>query len=155
MPEKIEHLNEGTSFKDAVDDLKSAVKNEKFREPSIIDDLDELEKKIDQVNKNISLPLTTEQKINMLNQIFPIHLGDRVRNKHSEDGIVESVSIDPRGVLYLVGYKEHETHWEREDQIKKISSYSASDKDFTPSLFKTDIPDTKLPKPDPDLSDRY
>ena len=110
-----EHLNEGTSFKDAV-------KNEKS---SIIDDLDELEKKIDEVNENIPdrtsirPPLTNEQKIDMLNQIFPIHLGDKVRNKHSEDGIVESVSIDPRGVLYLVGYKEHETHWEREDQIKK------------------------------------
>ena len=135
-----EHLNEGTSFKDAV-------KNEKS---SIIDDLDELEKKIDEVNENIPdrtsirPPLTNEQKIDMLNQIFPIHLGDKVRNKHSEDGIVESVSIDPRGVLYLVGYKEHKTYWEREDQIKKISSYGPSDDDSPPfPPFKTDIPINK------------
>jgi hypothetical protein len=110
-----------------------------------MEDLDELEKKIDEVNRDIPdrtsirPPLTNEQKIDMLNQIFPIHLGDRVRNKHSEDGIVESVSIDPRGVLYLVGYKEHETHWEREDQIQKISSYGSKDINLTP--FKTDIPE--------------
>lgn len=112
---------------------------------NIMEDLDELEKKIDEVNRDIPdrtsirPPLTNEQKIDMLNQIFPIHLGDRVRNKHSEDGIVESVSIDPRGVLYLVGYKEHETHWEREDQIQKISSYGSKDINLTP--FKTDIPE--------------
>lgn len=137
MPEDTEYLPTGQTEK--------LGENIGLNEKTIMEDLDELEKKIDEVNKDIPdrtsirPPLTNEQKIDMLNQIFPIHLGDKVRNKHSEDGIVESVSIDPRGVLYLVGYKEHETHWEREDQIQKISSYGSKDINLTP--FKTDIPE--------------
>ena len=135
MPEDTEYLPTGQ--------VEKLDENMGMRaKPSIIDDLDKLEQKIDEVNRDIPdrirPPLTNEQKIDMLNQIFPIHLGDKVRNKHSEDGIVESVSIDPRGVLYLVGYKEHKTYWEREDQIKKISSYGPSGNDS--SSFKTDIP---------------
>jgi len=144
MPEDTEYLPTGQVEK--LDENMGM--RAKFKEPSIIDDLDKLEQKIDEVNRDIPNrirpPLTNEQKIDMLNQIFPIHLGDKVRNKHSEDGIVESVSIDPRGVLYLVGYKEHKTYWEREDQIKKISSYGPSDDDSPPfPPFKTDIPINK------------
>jgi len=144
MPEDTEYLPTGQVEK--LDENMGM--RAKFKEPSIIDDLDKLEQKIDEVNRDIPdrirPPLTNEQKIDMLNQIFPIHLGDKVRNKHSEDGIVESVSIDPRGVLYLVGYKEHKTYWEREDQIKKISSYGPSDDDSPPfPPFKTDIPINK------------
>jgi len=145
MPEDTEYLPTGQVEK--LDENMGM--RAKFKEPSIIDDLDKLEQKIDEVNRDIPdrirPPLTNEQKIDMLNQIFPIHLGDKVRNKHSEDGIVESVSIDPRGVLYLVGYKEHKTYWEREDQIKKISSYGPSDDDSPPfPPFKTDIPTHKV-----------
>ena len=141
MPEDTEYLPTGQ--------VEKLDENMGMRaKPSIIDDLDKLEQKIDEVNRDIPdrirPPLTNEQKIDMLNQIFPIHLGDKVRNKHSEDGIVESVSIDPRGVLYLVGYKEHKTYWEREDQIKKIPSYGPSDDDSPPfPPFKTDIPINK------------
>jgi len=122
-----------------------------FKEPSILDDLDKLEAKIDEVNKNIPEPnkmirppLTNQQKIDMLNQIFSFRLGDKVRNLFSEDGIIEMVGIDRRGVIYLVEFKENNTKWLSEDQMKKI--YVSGGDGVLPGPgpypFRTDIPET-------------
>jgi len=86
-------------------------------------------------------PMTIEQKINMLGKIFPFSIGDRIRNKLSEDGIVEMVGLDNRGVLYLINYKDQKTKWESEGFIKKNNSYKSSQEDPTlnKSSIKTDI----------------
>lgn len=63
--------------------------------------------------------LTNEEKLEMLDKIFDIHLDSRVRNRHLEDGIVEMVGIDYRGVQYLVRYKDHKLVWENDQTIKK------------------------------------
>jgi hypothetical protein len=77
----------------------------------------------------------------MLSQIFPIQLGSKVRNKHCEDGIVEMVAIDFRGVLYLVEYKNHESSWEAENQIDIINDFGASERDTDAKkpTIRTDI----------------
>ena len=140
MPDDKEKINEGMGM------------GADFKEPSITDDLDTLESKIDEVNKMISPdrrsirpPLTNEQKIKMLDMIFPIHLGDKIKNKHGLKGYVTSVSIDHRGVLYLIEYPKHETHWETEYAIEKISSHTDSDTPTPPGPIplRTDIPDEK------------
>jgi alpha-glucuronidase len=132
-----ENMGMKDRFKDTLDELEKT--------PLIIDALDELEKKIDKVNENIppiQPPLTKEEKIEMMNMIFPIQLGDKVKNKHNEEGYVESVCIDRRGVMYLVGYQKHELIWESEYQIKKISPYSANEEvSHKEKSIKTDIPD--------------
>ena len=127
------------------------------------DALDELEKKMDDVNKDIPSPdkmsmhppLTREDKIRMINMLFPISLGDHVKNKHGEEGYVETVAIDQRGVLYLINYKKHSTIWESSYQIEKISPYFATESDSHRKTegksIKTDIPDPSevAPKPNP------
>jgi hypothetical protein len=115
-------------------------------ETTLLDDLDELEKRIDQVNPDkmsMRPPLTHEQKIKLLDLLFPIKLGSRVQNKHMEVGYVESVSIDRRGVLYLTRYKDQNTTWETEFDIEDISSQKDVPKPDTTSSSSivTDIPD--------------
>ena len=63
--------------------------------------------------------LTNEEKLEMLDKIFDIRLDSKVRNRHLEDGIVEMVGIDYRGVQYLVRYKGHKLVWENDQTIKK------------------------------------
>jgi len=155
MPDDKAEMKEGMGMKDHFEDTLDELEKEK-KEP-ILNTLDELEKKIDEVNKCISPqpdkmsirpPLTKEQKIKMLNLIFPISLGDKVKNKHDEEGFVESVCIDHRGVIYLVCYQKHEIIWESEYQIKKISPYFANEEVSPippgPLPRKTDIPDPKF-----------
>ena len=86
-------------------------------------------------------PMTIERKIHMLGKIFPLAINDRVRNLLSEDGIVEMVGLDDRGVLYLIKYKDQKTKWESEHSIKKNDSYKSSQEDSTldKSSIKTDI----------------
>lgn len=86
-------------------------------------------------------PMTFERKLYMISKLFPIELGSRVRNKLGEDGIVEMVGIDHRGVLYLVLYKDQNTKWESEAQIKQITSYGSSPSAKNNIKPKTDIPD--------------
>ena len=153
MPDDKVEINEGMGmkdhFKDTLDELE--------KDPPIIDALDELEKKINEVSKCISPqpdkmsirpPLTKEQKIKMINMIFPISLGDKVKNKHDEKGFVESVCIDHRGVIYLVSYPKHNQIWESEYQIEKISPYFATEgvsgNKGVEKPPKTDIPDPKF-----------
>jgi hypothetical protein len=146
-------IDEGMGMKDHFEDTLDELEK---KDSSIIDALDELEKKIDEVNKYISPqpdkmsiqpPLTKEQKIKLMNMVFPISLGDKVKNKFDEEGYVESVCIDHRGVIYLVAYKTHELIWESEYQIKKISPYfateSVSHRKTEEKSIKTDIPDNK------------
>ena len=145
MPDDKVEINERMGMKDHFEDTLEA--------------LDELEEKIDKVNKNITgeskdpdrmsirPPLTKEEKIRMMNMIFPISLGDKVKNKHNEEGFVESVCIDQRGVIYLVLYQKHELIWESSYQIEKISPYFANDGvpigESGSKTPKTDIPDPK------------
>jgi hypothetical protein len=139
--------NQNDDNKENIESMNESMKlKSEFKDP-VIDDLDKLEKKIDEVNKNITSgskmirpPLTNQEKIDMLNMIFPIQLGSKVRNKHSEDGIVETVAIDRRGVIYFVEYKEQRSKWESEDQIRKIAQYGEDDKvPPGPLPFRTDI----------------
>ena len=136
--DKVE-INERMGMKDHFEDTLGA--------------LDDLEKKIDEVNKDIPSPdkmsmhppLTREDKIRMINMLFPISLGDKVKNKHGEEGYVETVAIDKRGVIYLINYKKHNTIWESSYQIEKISPYFATESDHIgedrSKAVKTDIPD--------------
>ena len=152
-------MNEGMGLKDHFEETIDQ------NSDPIMDALDELEKNIDKVNRcippqsdkmSIRPPLTKEEKIRMINMIFPISLGDKVKNKFDEVGYVESVCIDHRGVLYLVTYQKHELIWESDYQIRKISPYSSNDglydgpDDQRPlRTAKTDIPDTRTVKTDP------
>jgi hypothetical protein len=157
MPDDKVEMNEGMGMKDHFKDTLDELEKTKVETPPIINALDELEKKIDEVSKCISPqpdkmsirpPLTKEQKIKMINMIFPISLGDKVKNKFNEEGFVESVCIDHRGVIYLVCYQKHELIWESEYQIEKISPYTATEsvspKSDNLNVPKTDIPDPKF-----------
>jgi len=133
MPDDIEHIEEGMIFKDPI-------------ENEFPNDLDTIEKRINELQEKIENQeeeelMTIEQKINMLGKIFPLSIGDRVRNLLSEDGIVEMVGLDDRGVLYLIKYKEQNTKWESEHSIKKNDSYKSSQEDsaLNKSSIKTDI----------------
>jgi hypothetical protein len=79
--------------------------------------LEDIEKRINELSDN---KITNEKKLEMLDRIFDIRLDSRVRNRHSEDGIVEMVGIDYRGVQYLVRYKGHKLVWENDLTIKKV-----------------------------------
>jgi hypothetical protein len=132
MPDDIEYIEEGMKFKDPI-------------ENEFPNDLDTIEKRINKLQEKIENQeeelMTIEQKINMLGKIFPLSIGDRVRNLLSEDGIVEMVGLDDRGVLYLIKYKEQNTKWESEHSIKKNVSYKSSQEDsaLNKSSIKTDI----------------
>lgn len=172
MPNQKEpNLREGMGFKDAI----KTEKNDFDKIESKIDELDKrisgtgekqplgiigesqdqeepltLGRKIDKILRQqrpfTILSLSIEEKIQLIDFLFPIALGDEVRNKFDEVGYVESVSIDRRGVLYLVRYKTHEILWESEYQIEKISLHLSSDEvseEKQPNLIKTDIPDPK------------
>lgn len=85
--------------------------------------------------------LDNEQKVALINLIFRFQLGDRVRNKLGEDGFIDCVGIDYRGVIYLVRYPKHEKVWESEMDIKKLN-YPIEPKEDRDSSekVKTDIP---------------
>jgi len=141
MPDyKIEQIN--PNINGIAEDMifKDPIENE------FPNDLDTIEKRINELQEKIENQeeeelMTIEQKINMLGKIFPLSIGDRVRNLLSEDGIVEMVGLDDRGVLYLIKYKEQNTKWESEHSIKKNDSYKSSQEDsaLNKSSIKTDI----------------
>ncbi len=160
-----EHLEEGVGMKDEVDekglrgvrselegDLDTLMEGkDKLDDDMVKPDLDAIEKRIDEMaDKGLSddcdqePPMTTDRKIHMLAKIFGFAIGDRVKNVLDEEGIVDLVGLDRRGVLYLVQYKENNVRWEAEDCIKKNLSYvSYKDDDIVaqdPNI-KTDIPE--------------
>ena len=115
-------------------------------------DLDAIEKRIDEMEDDIIAddcdreePMTTDRKIHMLSKIFAFAIGDRIKNLLDEEGIVDLVGLDRRGVLYLVQYKENNMRWEQEQSITKspYKDFPIEDKIPTDPTFKTDIPDKK------------
>ena len=116
------------------------------------EDLNIIEKRINKLQEDCDQgedqeePMTLDRKIFMLSKIFPFAIGDRVRNKLSEDGIIDLVGLDNRGVIYLVRYKEGKVLWEHEGFIQKISSFSGSQDDSLnkkPSI-KTDVNESDI-----------
>ena len=106
-------------------------------------DMDEIEKRIDSLSENIKKekPTDIHEQISLLDQIFTFGVGDRIRNKLNESGIIEMVALDYRGVLYLVQYKEGVSRWQSDDQISKDASYQAyKDDSKKEGKIKTDIP---------------
>ena len=104
-----------------------------------------------EIRRRSILPiLTPNEKIELMGMLFPIGLGDRVRNKLTEDGIVEMVGVDHRGALYLVMYKDQTSRWESEAQIEKTQTYGPGPlpPGPIPGPFdkKTDVPDPKAVK---------
>lgn len=125
MPDNIEHIEEGMKFKDPLET-----------------DLDGIEKRVDELQETMSEdreePMTIDRKIHMLGKIFPLSIGDHVRNSLDEDGIIDLVGLDDRGVIYLVKYKGGILTWET--NLTKTSKYPATKEDPTlKSDIKTDI----------------
>jgi hypothetical protein len=130
-------MEEGMGIKD----------NQKTDDPTPYDktQLDDIEKRVDELQESCDQeePMTVERKIYMLSKIFPHAIGDRVKNRFDEQGIIDLVGLDHRGVIYLVQYKDQVKEWEAEGQIKKIPSNLASQenvKEKTEASLKTDIP---------------
>ena len=111
-------------------------------------DLDTIEKRIDEMTDNCDReePMTVDRKIHMMAKIFKFAIGDRVKNLLDEEGIVDLVGLDRRGVLYLVQYKENNVRWEAEDCLTKNLSYvSYKDDDIVAQdpKIQTDIPEDR------------
>lgn len=161
---KTEQLNEGINFKAAVDDLKSAIKDEKPAD--LPEDL------VDQMRIG-----------HLVRSMFKFPLGTKVKNRHGEEGYVEMCGIDFRGETYLVNMPNDHRIWYTPGEIRAIRQslsddfYDDSDdpdvpvkplpKSDFPDAIKKDIPDiaaetkkirkeiNKLPPADPDISDFY
>lgn len=134
----IEKVKESIGMDDQKTDNPSSY--EEQMEKAKEEDIDDLGVERDDCDQEE--PMTKERAIHMMDKIFPIKLGSRVRNKHQEDGIVEMVGVDFRGVLYLVAYQGHESSWESEHTIKVLDRFG-SDKeisDMRETVAKTDIP---------------
>lgn len=88
---------------------------------------------------------TLEDKIKMLAEIFPFALGDRVRNRHQENGFIEMVGLDERGVQYLVRYADNNRVWELDAHISKQKFGQENETVHVKESIglKTDIPDPK------------
>jgi len=109
-----------------IEKIDETMKSESKTE--VLDDLEEIEKKIKMLDpRNQEEPIDYEKKVEMLDLLFPIRLGNKVENKHKEIGYVGSVCIDRRGVLYLVRYEGHKEIWETEFDIKDITFKSESE----------------------------
>jgi hypothetical protein len=169
MPEdndKVERLEEGMNFKEAVDDLKSAIKDEK---PA-----------------NLPEDLIDQMRVNQLvRSMFKFPLGTKVKNRHGEEGYIELAGIDFRGEIYMVNMPNNHRIWYvpeelREIQMSKFDDFNGLDESDDPDeptkpLPKSDFPDavkktvtdiiaetkqikeeiSKLPPADPNLSDLY
>ena len=129
-PKDENQIQEGMSF--------SGKSNPKFVPP----DLDAIEKRVNELEESTDQeePMTLDRKIHLLSKIFPFAIGDMVKNKFNEDGYIDSVSLDDRGVLYLIQYKENRLRWESESKIRKNTPNidSQDDMDKRPEI-KTDI----------------
>ena len=129
----------GKRGKTMIDDIEHIEEGMKFKDP-FETGLDTIEKRIDELNEefNREKPMTIEQKIHMLGRIFPLAIGDHVRNSLDEDGVIDMIGFDDRGVIYLVKYKGGILTWET--NLTKTSKYPATKEDPTlkPEV-KTDI----------------
>lgn len=112
-------------------------------------DLDSIGERIDKMQDEMKCdqeePMTTDRKIYMLSKIFAFAIGDRIKNLLDEEGIVDLVGLDRRGVLYLVQYKENVMRWEVEECIRKIDQFFSPGVDSPDDpTFKTDIISKKV-----------
>ena len=149
-----EHLEENMGLEDnQIDDLSDLMEkidklDPEFTKPdldAIEDRIDEMEDKMIADDSDREEPMTTDRKIHMLSKIFAFAIGDRIKNLLDEEGIVDLVGLDRRGVLYLVQYKENNMRWEPEESITKspYKDFPIEDKIPNDPTFKTDIPDKK------------
>lgn len=162
---KVEHLNEGMNFKNAVDELKSAIKDEKPIE--------------------MPMDIVDQMRIGQLvRSMFKFPLGTRVKNRHGEEGYIELAGIDFRGEIYMVNMPNNHRIWYVPEEIRpipmsKFDDFNGLDESDDPEeptkpLPKSDFPDKikdipdiaaeteqlredigKLPPSDPELSDFY
>jgi len=84
------------------------------------------------------------EMLEKISSIFKFTLGQKVRNRHSEDGYIELCGIDYRGVIYLVHMPGNHHTWYTEFELKPVYS-SENDKESNINLksnqkIKTDIP---------------
>ena len=130
MPEdKIENLNEGMNFKEAVDDLKSAIKDDK---PA---DLPE-----DVVNQmRIS---------HLVRSMFKFPLGTKVKNRHGEEGYIELCGIDFRGEIYMVNMPNDHRIWYVPEELRPIPTLLDIYNDGLDESDDPDAPVVPLPKSD-------
>ena len=145
--DKINQIQEGMSFSGKTEPEDQEDKNVHHVEladsdaiEKRINDLDDKRKDYSEPSSDQEEPMTTDRKIHLLSKIFPFAIGDRIKNLFDEDGIIDLVGLDDRGVVYLVQYKENRVSWESEHKIRKNESYSGSQDDSAkrPGI-KTDI----------------
>lgn len=81
--------------------------------------------------------------------IFKFPLGTKVRNRHNEDGYVEMIGIDVKGVSYLVNLPECNRQWYNESEIKTVNMGRTDQDTVQPDRneIRTDIPDPKQKQP--------
>ncbi len=80
--------------------------------------------------------------IEQLNGVFKFTLGQKVRNRHNEDGYIELCGLDYRGIIYLVHMPGNHHTWYTEFELKPIN-YGNSEQDAnlkSDQKIKTDIP---------------
>jgi hypothetical protein len=103
---------------------------------------EELDELIEEKPLNNMLELVDKKS-----SLFKFTLGQKVRNRHNEDGYIELCGIDYRGVIYLVHLPGNHHSWYTEFELKVI--YGNDDQD-DPNVklksnqkIKTDIPQPK------------